>query len=190
MNTKALAAPPLLAALAALAIGCSCGGASTYTQPAAFTPSKVTATRSVAVCALGGAQYAQKDPLSLDAVGSTSVQPPYTELHVALTTSTPVHTLIPLYVDAANAGGATQTAQYAPDGVRFELVTGSNPAEIDATGVVAVVLEVMSMPETDGQPLSVDVLVTFNDGRELHDQYQAAVTTVSHDCPLTTSAAL
>jgi hypothetical protein len=184
MRTQALALAILLGPLSALAIGCGCGGGSTYTQPVAFTPSKVTAARNTMACEIPSTQFASGDALSLDLLGSASVAPPFAEVRIELTAATPVGTSLPLYVDDASPGGRTQRASYASDGVRFELVPGSNPTEIDDTGVVAVVVEVLSMPTTDGDSLSVDLLVTFVDGRELHDSYQASVTTISSECPL------
>lgn len=186
MQAQALALSFLLGSLSALAIGCGCGAGSTYTQPAGFTPSKVTAARNVMACEIPNAQFAGSDALSLDLLGSTSVAPPFTEVRIGLTPTTPVRTSIPLNVDDASPGAGTQTASYTSYGVRFELVSGSNPSEIDGTGLVAVVVEVLSMPATDGDPLSIDLLMTFADGRELHDSYQASVTTVSRECPLDT----
>jgi hypothetical protein len=186
---------PRVAAVAALVAGAAsataCVGGLGGCDPATngdraaivFTPSLVEATRTPATCSVTEPAFSSKDRFTLEVTGVTSIAPPHSTLTLLLTAAAPSGEALPLTVDAQGSAASTWTAGSADGSVNFSLTVGSDPTELDATGVSSVVVTVDAMPTADGQPLSAEVQVYFVDGRELDQTYSASLRTAVVLCP-------
>lgn len=182
---------PCVAAVVALVGGAACveglGGCEPATNgdraAIVFTPSLVEATRTPATCSVTEPAFSSKDRFTLEVTGETSIAPPYSTLTMLLAAAAPSGEAVPLTVDAQGSAASTWTASSADRSVSFSLTVGSDPTEIDATGVSSVVVTVDAMPTADGQPVSAEVQVYFVDGRELDQTYSASLRTAVVLCP-------
>jgi hypothetical protein len=87
---------------------------------------------------------------------------------------------VPLSVSSAVSN--VTTAKTSDGTIQFSLTTGSNPAELDASPLDAVVVTVASLPTADGQSLSAELYLTFEDGSVLDQVYAAPLTSVVVPC--------
>jgi hypothetical protein len=178
-----------LASLAALALvtttfaaGCGCDpGNNSNRAPVAFTPSSSAAVRTPATCG-DAATFGAGDTFTLKLLGETDVAPPYTLITLKLAPNAPLDLATPLDVGVAPSASGATTAQSTNGAVQFSFAAGSNTAELDAFPLASVIVTVTSMPSADGQPLSAELRLTFEDGRVLDQAYSAPLETVPVAC--------
>lgn len=164
---------------ASLTMGCGCDpGNNSQRAPIDFTPSSSDAFRTPAAC--GSTSFAAGDVFTLELLGETDIAPPYTVLRVDLGSSVVVGQSVPLMV--GEAAGNVTTAKSNDRSIRFSLTNGSNAAELDVNPLASVVVNVTSMPTADGQPLSAELQLTFEDGRVLDQSYSAPLKSVVVSC--------
>ncbi len=89
---------------------------------------------------------------------------------------------MPLAVNTPDAVSSVTTATTSDGTLQFSFTTGSNAGELDANPLDSVVVTVGSLPTADGQPLSVELYLTFADGRALDQVYSAPLTSVVVPC--------
>lgn len=172
----------LACATASLTTGCllglGCDGANnSYRTPVTFNPSTIQAFRTPSTCGVNDPAYTSTDTFSLELTGETSTPIPST-ITVDFTPAA-VTEPVPLNV-TATASGASGASN---DGsVHFSYSIGSDAAELDANPLDAVVVTVVSLPGADGEPLSAELHLTFQDGRELDQVYTASVKSVFVPC--------
>ncbi len=115
-----------------------------------FTPASADAVRSC-------------DTFSLDLVGSTNV------MKIDIGNGAVLHDGVPLTVNGDTASSTDGTIQ-------FSL---SSSASLEGYPLSSATITVTALPATDGDPLSAEVYLTFEDGRVLDQVYSAPVQTVA-----------
>jgi hypothetical protein len=168
----------------ALLTGCPCS-AETHFRTITFEPSSVTATRTPATCGSADPPFTAQDTFALTIVGSDDVAAPYNVLTLDLRGEVITDTQIPLTVPMSSSEDPSgpQIAESTDSSVKFSFALGSDPDEVDDSGVASVVVTIVSMPTDDGQPLSAELDVTFVDGSTLDQTYTAILTTTEVTCP-------
>ena len=182
---KTLTSFAALAALAGINVlfttGCGCDpGNNSQRAAIEFSPSSVQATRAPATCGVVDPAFSTSDTFTLALTGETDVAPPYTSITLRLTSVASVNQ-VPLTVSQGSSPNVTSAASN--DGtIQFSFMTGSNAAELDANPLDSVIITVTSLPTADGQPLSAELHLTFEDGRVLDQVYSAPLESIVVPC--------
>jgi hypothetical protein len=151
--------------------------------PISFAPSSVQAVRIPSTCGVNDPAFTDSDVLTLKVVGETAVPPPYNVITLAVPPTTPLNEPFPLVLDSQSDTPKAQKAEIADPHLAFAYTPGSTPSEIDATGLISVVVTVTAMPNADSQPLSVTLQLFFFDGGELDAPFTAPLTSAFVPCP-------
>jgi hypothetical protein len=141
--------------LAGCTLGCDPGN-NTDRTPVTFTPSSTDATRSCS-------SYQMK------LLGDTTGSAPYTLIEIDIAASAALGQDVPLWVDASET-----TAHSSDNSVAFSIQAGS---KLDDFALTSVVVTPYTLPTTDGNPMTVGLQLTFQDGRKLDTSYTAPMTT-------------
>ncbi len=173
--------------IATLATGClptaSDESASTgVSNSVEFTPSSVDATRTPASCGVTEPPFSSRDTFTLEVVGNTAATPSGTltlQLAANVATSVPISLVVGVDAapaDSSQAASAGLEVAASSDGkVQLSLTLGSDTDELDSSGLASVTVTVDSMPTSDGHPLSAEVQLEFDDGRDLDQTFTATV---------------
>ena len=140
-----------------LLAGCGCDpGNNSDRTPVTFQPSSTDAT-------LACSTYTVK------LLGDTTVAPPYTLVELDIASNAVVGQSVPLWVTA----GANAVLAHSNDGsIAFSLQAGDT---LDTSPLASVVVTPNSLPTIDGASISVELQLTFEDGRALDQVYTAPV---------------
>ena len=154
--------------------GCGCDpGNNSVRAPIDFTPSSVDAVRTPATCN-AGPTFDTNDTLTLELLGPTNVPPPYTLLKLTVPSNVALNVAKPLMV------GVDATSARSMDGsVSFSLQNG---ASLDDSPLASVIVTVSQVPLADGEELTAELHLTFEDGRVLDQSYGAPVESIVVAC--------
>ena len=133
--------------------GCDPGNNS-QRAPVAFTPSSSSATQSCG-------SYQMK------LLGDTTAAPPYTLVEIDIAATVPVGQAAPLWMNDTSDG-----AHSSDNKIAFSIQAASN---LDSTPLASVVVTPEALPTLDGSPMTVELQLTFEDGRVLDQVYTAPV---------------
>ncbi|HEY1957802.1 MAG TPA: hypothetical protein VGH28_19410 [Polyangiaceae bacterium] len=173
---KTLGWVALLVSSVAFVTGCGCDpGNNSARAPIDFTPSTTTATRAPATCGVVDPTFNARDTFTLDLQSDAG-----TDVSLTVAASTDENVAIPLLVGLAD--GASTTASSTDGAMSFSFTSGSDAASIDGSPLDSVVVTLTALPTADGQPLSAELRLTFEDGRVLDQVYSAPLSTVSYPC--------
>jgi hypothetical protein len=180
---KRLVVPLFVAGMAPL-MGCVGGGAASTSSAGhtavELTVDSVVATRVPGACGVTEPPFSSKDDFVLEVTGD-SKKPTIGELTVKLAAEVATGTPIELALAGETAG---VEAAASPDGtVQVSLTLEVGEREIGSSRVASVVVTVDSMPATDGQLLSAEVVIDFVDGDEVDQTYSAPLRTAVVICP-------
>jgi hypothetical protein len=135
--------------------GCDPGNNSNR-APVTFTPSSTDATRSCST-------YQMK------LLGDQTVTPPFTLVEVDIAADAALGQDVPLWVDDTST-----TAHSSDNKISFSIQAASN---LDTASLSAVSVTPNTLPTVDGDLMSVELQLTFGDGRVLDQVYTAPMTT-------------
>lgn len=153
---------------ALLAVGCGCDpGNNSVRAPVEFTPASVTASRTPASCA--ETTYGANDTFGLELKGDGAA------IQLVVASGAAAEQSVPLMVSA------DATASSNDGNVHFTYLSGGGA--LDASPLASVIVTPTAMPSADGETFSLELHLTFEDGRVLDQIYGAPISTTIGFCP-------
>lgn len=155
---------------ASLSVGCLGFGCDApnngYRAPLELKPASTLAFRTPAACGAIDPAFSPADSFSLELTGDTPIV-------VDVAPGVAVGQSVPLVVEGGKAHSQDGTIQFEIGGA----------AALDASPLDSVVVTIEALPAADGQLLSVELHLGFDDGSALDDAYAAPVQTTFVSCP-------